>query len=442
MSQTPISTTTEQSGANQIARRARHVKVFARSTFLKWPTFSFSSIFGPAKSSSPQGNLLGKIAPFLHRGHVEAHHYTSPSHRLFTRYGAAVALLFFIGSITTSNASSDGFSSGYVALDGSWDQASTDAPLMADQEGYLTKVNPQTNAGDRNTVNDYFVHSVASGDTISTIAAQYGLKQSTVLWANNLDANAKLKIDQKLLIPPVDGVYHQVAKSETVAKIASAYNVKADTILKQNDLLTDASLNVGDEVFVPGAKPLVADVPVDTSKVAGRDTPARIASATRVTSVPVAKGASGTIISNADAASLKGSDAAPSGDRPFIFPTRGTITQGFHPGHYAFDIANPDRPAIWAAGSGVVIHSNSECANVSYTCGGGYGNHVIIDHGNGLQTLYGHMTYPTVKVGDHVTQGEVIGKMGRSGNVRGITGIHLHFEVRKNGVKLLPSNYY
>lgn len=429
MSQTPISTTIEQLEVNQNARRARHKKVFARSTFLRWPSFSLNSLFASAKSSAAlKSGVLGKIAPFLHRGHVEAHNYTSPAQRLFTRYGAVVALLFFIGSITPSNAYSDGFASGYVDLGDSWDQSATDSPLMADQEGYLTKVNPQTDAGDRSTMNDFFVHSVAAGETVSTIAAQYDLKQNTILWANNLDATSTLKINQKLLIPPVDGIYHQVGKSDTVTKIASAYGVGSETILKQNALTADSKLTIGDEIFIPGAKPLVTQTPVDTSKI-GRDTPARVASATRVNSA-------------IGGAILQGTTDSPAGDKPFIFPTRGKITQGFHAGHYAFDIGNPDRPAIWAAGAGTVVKVVSGCADVSYRCGGGYGNHVIVDHGNGLQTLYGHMTYPTVAVGDKVTQGEVIGKMGRSGNVRGRTGIHLHFEVRKNGVKLVPSNFY
>ena len=136
---TPISTLNEQLGVNQSARRARHVRVFSKSTFLRWPSFSFSSVLATVKGSA-KGNVLGKIAPFLHRGHVEAHNYTSPSQKLFTRYGSVVALLFFIGSITPSNAYSDGFAAGYVDLEGSWDSSATDAPLMADQEGYLTKV--------------------------------------------------------------------------------------------------------------------------------------------------------------------------------------------------------------------------------------------------------------------------------------------------------------
>ncbi len=363
------------------------------------------------------------LTPYFKKS--QAHHIATPGHKLFKTYSAAVLVLLFIGSVAPSNAYSDSSSSG--DLQNYWDSTSTDTALMTDQEGYLTKVNPQTSNGDRSTVNDYLTHTVASGETVSTIAAQYGLKTNTVLWANGLANANSLKIDQQLLIPPTDGIYHTVTKGESLTKIASTFNVKSDDIVKQNALVASTDIAIGDNIFIPGAKPLVTDTP----KVAGRDTPARVAAGSRVASVAVSGGAI-----------LQGTSSVPAGDKPFIFPTRGQITQGFHPGHYAYDIGNPDRPAIWAAGEGVVVKVVSGCSDYSARCGGGYGNHVIIDHGNGLQTLYGHMTYPSVAVGDHVDQGQVIGKMGRSGNVHGITGIHLHFEVRKNGVKQSPGNYY
>jgi len=401
------------------------MKVFSKSTFLRLPSFSFSSLFASAKGTGfiSKNKVLSKIAPLLHPSHAAVQ---NPSQRLFTRYGAMVALLFFIGSITPSNAYSDGFAAGYVDLQGSWDQTASGAPLMADQEGYLTKVNPQTNAGDRSTMSDFFVHNVSSGETVSTIAAQYSLKQNTVLWANNLSATSTLRINEQLLIPPVDGVYHQVGKNDTVDKIAKAYSINSENVLKQNGLTASSTIAAGDEIFIPQGKPLIADAPV-APKAAGRDTPARVASASRM---------------NTGGAVLKGSSDLPAGSQPFIYPTRGKITNGFHAGHYAFDIGNTDRPAIWAAGAGTVTKVVSGCADVSYRCGGGYGNHIIVDHGNGLKTLYAHLQYPSVAVGDSVTQGEVLGKMGRSGNVRGRTGIHLHFEVHKNGVKKLPSDYY
>jgi murein DD-endopeptidase MepM/ murein hydrolase activator NlpD len=78
----------------------------------------------------------------------------------------------------------------------------------------------------------------------------------------------------------------------------------------------------------------------------------------------------------------------------------------------------------------------------SGTYAGGYGNHVIIDHGNGYKTLYAHMDYLTVSQGQYVSQGEAIGRMGATGRVYGRTGIHLHFEVHQNGVKLNPGGFF
>ena len=99
-------------------------------------------------------------------------------------------------------------------------------------------------------------------------------------------------------------------------------------------------------------------------------------------------------------------------------------------------------PAVWAAASGVVVKANTGCGSRTPKCGGGYGNHVIIDHGDGVKTLYGHLDSLNVKVGDNIKQGEVIGIMGNTGRVYGATGIHLHWEVIINGVKKNPIGYY
>ncbi len=314
-----------------------------------------------------------------------------------------------------------------------WQNANITSPIVADQEGYFTKINPQTNAGDRSVMNDYLVHTVTSGETVSTIASSYGLKTATLIWANSiLNANS-LRVGQKILVPPVDGISHRVAKNETIDKLAKDYGVNGDTIVKQNSL-SSKTLVAGEDIFIPGAKPLPSDIQAPPAAKTGRNNPARVASSTRTGSFAYSVPADGAI--------LQGSKDVPVGDKPFVFPTRGKITQYFHSGHYALDIANPDRPAVWAAGAGTVVKVAEGCGDVSYTCNGGYGNHVIIDHGNGIQTLYAHLTYATVKVGQHLASNEVIGKMGRSGNVRGVTGIHTHFEVRVNGKKVDPTGFY
>jgi murein DD-endopeptidase MepM/ murein hydrolase activator NlpD len=110
----------------------------------------------------------------------------------------------------------------------------------------------------------------------------------------------------------------------------------------------------------------------------------------------------------------------------------------YQPGHYAMDIANRSKPPIWASASGTVVKTVVGCGPRSTSCGGGYGNHIIIDHGNGYKTLYAHCEELYVKEGDTVTQGQVIAKMGNSGRVRGATGIHLHFTVYYNGAAVNP----
>ena len=348
------------------------------------------------------------IAPYSHinkQDSFESAH--SASNKLFKRYTAMVALLFVVGSITPIQMAENAYAGEYYN-----DTSLFETGILSDDDGYLTKLNPQTNQGDRSGMSDSFMHTVENGESLSMIANSYGLKTDTVLWANGMANANSIRTGQKIIIPPVDGISYEVSKNDTLDKIAKKYSVDADAIKKQNGLLAD-TVAVGDKIYIPGAKP-IADP---------RVTPARVATSSRAVAV-------------GSAVSLTDSNSVPAGSKPFIFPTRGSLTQGFHPGHYAFDIADRSKPPIWAAGTGKVIKASSG------TWGGGYGNHVIIDHGNGLQTLYAHMDYLTVNVGDIVEQGQVIGRMGNTGNVRGATGIHLHFEVIKNGVKQVPSNYY
>ncbi|MCC6643637.1 M23 family metallopeptidase [Candidatus Peregrinibacteria bacterium] len=345
----------------------------------------------------------------------------SASTKLFRSYSLVVAALFVIGAINPENAYSH--NSYYAPSLEGVDAYYGDNLMVASEDGYIPKINPQTELADRTSMNGKLIHEVVSGDTISTIAQEYGLKTNTVLWENGLTATSKLRIGDKLSIPPVDGVSHSVEKGQDLKKIASLYSVDAGVIAKQNQLADNATLVAGQAIFIPGAKPLP-----------DRVDPSRIASTTRLSVANKTNVGSSQLVSGSAIGS--NSDASPATGKSMIFPTRGVITQYFQPGHYAYDIANTEKPPIWAAMDGTVIKASSG------TWGGGYGNHIIIDHGNGLKTLYGHMEYLSVSVGDQVKQGQVIGKMGRTGNVRGRTGIHLHFEVIQNGVKKSPGNYF
>lgn len=105
--------------------------------------------------------------------------------------------------------------------------------------------------------------------------------------------------------------------------------------------------------------------------------------------------------------------------------------------HSGIDIGAGYGDAVMAAGSGTVIYVEEPCPGQN-TGGSGYGNYVIIDHGNGLSTLYAHMRDVYVSNGQYVSCGECIGEVGSTGTS---TGAHLHFEVRVNGSTVNPLDY-
>jgi murein DD-endopeptidase MepM/ murein hydrolase activator NlpD len=131
-----------------------------------------------------------------------------------------------------------------------------------------------------------------------------------------------------------------------------------------------------------------------------------------------------------------GSAPAPqSANGRFIWPVSGRLGDGYggarnHPG---IDILAQEDTPIWAAQGGKVVQTST---GGGYN--GGYGNLVVIDHPNGLQTRYAHQKVVKVSVGQSVTQGQVIGTVGLTGNT---SGYHLHFEVYLNGVRQNPMNY-
>jgi murein DD-endopeptidase MepM/ murein hydrolase activator NlpD len=97
--------------------------------------------------------------------------------------------------------------------------------------------------------------------------------------------------------------------------------------------------------------------------------------------------------------------------------------------HQGIDFADSFRSPIYATAHGEVIFAARN---------GGYGNHIQIDHGNGYVTTYSHLTSFDVKVGDKVEKGDMIGRMGSTGRS---TGVHLHYEIHKDGNSINPSPY-
>jgi murein DD-endopeptidase MepM/ murein hydrolase activator NlpD len=243
-------------------------------------------------------------------------------------------------------------------------------------------------------------YTVESGDTVSSIAQKFGITSDTIIWQNNLTSKDAIKEGQTLEILPIDGVAHKVSKGDTIYSIGKKYGldeseVQAVTEFPFNTFVNDETfeLAVGQIVIVPnGVKP-------DPQIPSGATRPRQL--------TPNA----GTVVASGS----------------FVWPTQGTISQRFAWYHPAIDIANRAAPNILAADAGKVITSGWSSV--------GYGNHVIIDHGNGYKTLYAHMQRLFVVEGQTVTRGSAIGQMGSTGRS---TGTHLHFEVILNGARLNP----
>jgi len=246
-------------------------------------------------------------------------------------------------------------------------------------------------------------HEVQAGEVVGEIAQKYGLNVLTVLWANNLTSRSYIRPGDKLTILPVDGVLHKVAKGENVSKIAKLYSADTNDIIKFNKLQESGEdIVVGEQLLVPNGKK-----PQPTYTYSNY----------------------GSTLSSV--AAPPPSIVAPAGSL-YIWPTTvRRITQYYSLRHGGLDVGGPVGTPLYAARSGLVVRSQ---------CGwnGGYGCYVVIDHGGGVQTLYGHASRLYVSAGEQVAQGQTIATMGSTGRS---TGPHLHFEVRVGSQRRNPLQY-
>lgn len=244
---------------------------------------------------------------------------------------------------------------------------------------------------------EIITYSVRVGDTVESIADQFGLAPTSIVWANPAveDAPDLLRIGQEILILPIDGVLHTVDEGDTLASIAETYEVDPEAIVScdYNDLEgADEGIAQGELLIVPGGeKPYE---PRAVTAYAGA----------------VPEGAQGT--------------------GRFLWPVLGRITQGYWHAHRAIDIGAPTGSAVLATDGGFV--SFAGWTDV------GYGYLIVVDHANGFATYYAHLSNMYVAEGQPVERGDVIGAVGNTGNS---TGPHLHFEVRYNGWQQNPRAY-
>lgn len=239
-------------------------------------------------------------------------------------------------------------------------------------------------------------YEVIGGDTLASIGQKFDITADTIKWANNLKTDT-IKPGQKLKIPPINGIVHKVNSGENIYSIAKKYHTDAQKIVNFpfNEFadLESFTLTSGQILYVPDGT-LEDEKPKFSQQFFAQVQ-----------------------------AGVKGSSN-------FIWPTNGMITQSPVWYHMALDIANNAAPVVLASDTGTVIYSGC----ITY----GYGCHIIVDHANGYQTLYAHMSSLSVSAGQAVGQGQQVGVMGSTGRS---TGTHLHFEVRSAGTLLNPLNF-
>lgn len=268
---------------------------------------------------------------------------------------------------------------------------------------------------------DVITYTVKAGDTLFSIAEQFGLKPETILWGNfeTLEDNPHLlRPEQVLNILPVDGTYYEWAEGDNVDTVADFFEVEPSAILEypgnRFDLteVSTGSVNIepGTWLIVQGGKRAIKDWG-----------PPAISRSNPASARYYGAGHCGAVYEGAV------------GTSTFVWPTPSHVVSGYsyNPGvHPAIDLGGGEGVPIFATDSGVVVYSGWS----NY----GYGNLVVIDHGNGWQSAYAHLSAAGVVCGQSVFQGSTIGAMGSTGNS---TGPHLHFELVYGGAKINPLDF-
>ncbi|AWG42653.1 M23 family peptidase [Candidatus Borreliella tachyglossi] len=233
-------------------------------------------------------------------------------------------------------------------------------------------------------------HKIKPGETLSHIASKYSITSETLISYNNIKDVRNIRPNLVISVPNMKGILYTVERNDSLSTIANKYNISKVDILDANNLDNEV-LALGQKLFIPGGR-----MPKEMLRDALGET--------------------------------------------FLFPTQGIITSGYgyRPDpftrvisfHNGIDIANVANTPILAAKEGIVVTAGFNA--------GGYGKYIVISHNHGFQTLYAHLSSFAVKVGQKVSRGQVIGRMGSTGYS---TGNHLHFTIFKDGKTENPMKY-
>ena len=249
-------------------------------------------------------------------------------------------------------------------------------------------------------------YTAVKNDTLFGVAAKFNLKPESIMWANPalVENPNSMYPGQTLNILPVDGALRVVLPGDTLEKIATVFHVKIEDIVAfpGNDLdPNDPQIREGQALILPGGwrEPVTWQLPVVSRTTRGRG-------------------------SSAEPGACAGPFSGPSGTYTFFWPANNHYLSGtdYLPnGHPGIDISAGLGAPIYASDTGVIVFSGWSTR--------GYGNLVIIDHGNGWQTAYAHFSQIIVQCGGSIYQGQIVGYSGSTGNS---TGAHLHLEMRND----------
>ncbi len=259
-------------------------------------------------------------------------------------------------------------------------QASEDEELGAfivSDASILSSANPERGAL---TARDGVVlYKIQKGETLSSVAAKFGVSLNTVQWANKSAAQKTLRVGQEITVLPISGIFHEVQPDETLGSIAARYDASESRIAKYNKGIRTRELAVGENIIIPDARPS-PDI-------------------------------------------RRSNSILPEYPGYYTLPTTGWNWGKLH-NHNAVDIANSCGTPIYASAEGLVVTIGSPDE-----WNEGYGGFVMIEHPNSTKTRYAHNERNAVTVGNYILQGDTIGYIGNSGLTHGPTGCHLHFEV-------------
>lgn len=231
---------------------------------------------------------------------------------------------------------------------------------------------------------DIVLYRAEKGDTLSGIAAHFGVSVQTLIDANPKVRAASLQIGEELVVLPVSGFVYTTRSDDTLESIAALFRVSEERIREINPFVNFGVLGEGVPVVVPGARRPKYGY----------------------------------------ASALGGS--APDLRERFVIPTEGFNWSKLH-AHNAVDFANNCGTPVGTAAEGLVIPDESYGDGIT-GWNGGYGHFVLIEHpfGDKVRTRYAHLDAVSVDIGTYIKQGEPVGTIGRTGDA---TGCHLHFEV-------------